>query len=261
MKFLVKIFVVVLLACSCIIISDTQPINSNIEIEMREILGGDERSLEFDCKTTEIYSCMNFPIDRRYSVKPESISIRFKNVIDPGICATALGPATTTINLGNLLQGAYKLDIQVAGSRNSGNLIVTVDQYIIEIANKKQLVLKGSVLNRVPSNTIWGTIGYHQTSSEPVVNEFISSLQESGASGKIFPPGDYGYFSIDESGIIETPTNHGYYFIRTFIFEYSGMSENLKNIVRAYGLNHEQSMSIMLYTSRGEIFRSWMMQQ
>lgn len=260
MNFLVKIFVLILLASGCIKINDTKPISSDIEIEMREILSDDLRSLEFYCQTTEIYSCMNFPIDRRFSVKAGNISIRFKNVIDPGICATALGPATTTINFGNLKQGVYKLDIDVADSRNSGNLIITADQYILDIANKKQLVLKGPVLNRVPANTIWGTIGYHQTSTEPLVNEFISSLQELGASVKTFLPGDYGYFSIDESGAIETPQDHGYYFIRPFIFEYGGAPENMQNIVRTYGLNHGSDMSIVLFNSRGNIFRSWMLQ-
>lgn len=249
-----------LMVSGCIKINDTRPINSDIEIRMIEILNEAGRTLELYCRTTEEYPCMNFPIDRRYSVKPGSISIRFKNVIDPGICATAFGPATTTINLGNLKPGAYNLSIDVVDSHNSGNLIITPDQYIIDIGKKKQIVLTGAVLNRVPASTIWGTIGYHQTATEPVVNEFLSSLLGLGAATRTYLPGDYGYFSIDESGEIEAPQNHGYYFIRPFIFNYSGTSGNLEDLLRTYRQNHGNDVSIMLYTSQGEIFRSWMLQ-
>lgn len=260
MKLLVKISVVLLMVSGCIKINDTRPINSDIEIRMIEILNETGRTLELYCSTTEEYPCINFLIDRSFSVKSGNISIRFKNVIDPGICATAIGPATTTIDLGSLKPGVYNLTIDVVDKRSSGNLIVTPDQYIIDIGKKKQLVLNGPVLNRVPDNTFWGTVGYHQTSTEPVVNQFISSLLGLGAATGAYLPGDYGYFSIDEWGEIEAPQNHGYYFIRPFIFTYEGASDNLENLLRTYRQNHGNDVSIMLYTSQGEIFRSWMLQ-
>lgn len=258
MKLMVKILFLLLIVSACSKINDIRPINSDIVIEMREILEDGKLSFQFHCNTKEIYSCMNFQIDRKFTKKSYQVSIRFRNVIDPGFCLTALGPATTMINFGNLNEGVYSLDVHVVQSKSSGHLIVTNDQFIIEIDKKNQLEFENTVLNRVPENTIWGTVGYHTSATEPIVDEFIGVLQSAGASAREYRPGNYWHFTIDQNGNIESPQNHGYYLIRPFIFEYSGDSGELENVVKSFGQQHNEYLKIILYTAHGETFRSWM---
>ncbi|MGB3339860.1 MAG: hypothetical protein WBB37_00045 [bacterium] len=187
----------------------------------------------------------------------DKIDIEFNGIFIPDICLTAFGPAKTTLNLGTLSNGTYDVEIDVEQKKSFGQLIVTPEYYKIDLYKQAQLQITYSTLNRVPTNTIWGMVGYHTSSAETLVQALIDSLQLLGATAKTYQPGEYGYFQISSSGQILPPQNHGYHLIRSYIYNYTANTEALKTLVKYYGQHYGDSLNIILYTANGEIFMSW----
>lgn len=254
MKRLTHTTILLLLLCGCRKDASVDKIDSNIKIKMWETVDSTKRTLQFYCSTEKEYGCTNYGIIKTFSKSSDNIDIDFNGILIYDLCLTAIGPATTTIDLGTLSNGTYNLDIKVERKKSCGQLIVTSDYYAITLDKQKQLQIINSPLQRIPANTIWGTVGYHTSSTATLVQTFIDSLQILGATVQTYQSGDYGYFQINSSGQILPPQGHGYYFIRPFIFNYAGNTSALKTLVKKYWTSYGNSLSIMLYTTKGEIF-------
>lgn len=249
--------VFLLLLCGCKKDTLVDKIDSDIKIKMWETVDSTSRTLQFYCSTEKEYGCSNFGISKTFNKSSHNIDIDFNGILLSDFCLTSIGPATTTIDLGTLSNGIYNLNIKVERKKSEGKLIVTSNYYEITLDKQKQLQIINSPLYRIPTNTIWGTVGYHSSSTTTLVQTFIDSLQLLGATVETYQPGDYGYFEINSGGQIKPPANHGYYFVRPFIYNYSGNTSLLKKLVKNYGANYNDSLNIILYTTKGEIFRSW----
>jgi hypothetical protein len=234
-----------------------EKIDSNIEIKMWETLDSTKRKLQFYCSTEKAYECSNYAISKTYRKSPGTIEIGFRGVIKYDLCFTAFGPASTIIDLGTLPNGIYNLNINVEGNKSKGKLTVTQGYYAIELDNPKQLDIITTALYRIPANTIWGSVRYHESSTAALVKTFIDSLQVLNAIPYEYKPGDYGYFEIGPDGEILPHQNHGARFIRPFIYNYTGTTTNLEKLVKNFGARYGNSLSVILYNTRGETYRSW----
>jgi hypothetical protein len=231
---------------------------SAINIKMWETLGNAQRIMKLHCSTEKHYPCSNFIINYTLTTNNEMILIDFIGTVEPKECLTAIGPASTTINLGTISNGTYNFEISVDKRKSKGALIVTSDYFKIDLDRQKNVSLPYTVLNRIPNGTIWGTIGYNTASSATIAQSFVDDLESLGASAQPYNAGEYGHFKIDENGQILPPENHGNYFNRPFIYHYTGNTQGLENIVKDYGQNHGDLLNITLFTTNGEEFRSWM---
>ena len=185
------------------------------------------------------------------------IKIRFDGIIVPDGGPTSVEPAQTTLDLGTLSNGKYNLTIDVDGKISTGQLIVSSTRYEIELDKQTQLQLDNSPLNRVPENTIWGSISYHNDSLTPAALAFLDSLKMMGAQSATWRPGDYGYFTIGSTGQILPPPMPGSPFYMPFIFHYSGDIAALMSFMKEYGKAHIPHFLIMIYTSCGKEQGSW----
>ncbi len=255
LTYLIILLFVILWGCKKDYSMDT--IDSDIEIKMWETMDSTKRTLQFNCATEKVYNCSNFGISKTVRKTSDNIDIDFNGILLYDMCLTALGPARTTLDLGTLSNGTYDLNIDVERKKSDGQLIVTSDYYAIELNNQRQIKINNNPLYRIPTNTIWGTVGYHASSNMALVQTFIDSLQFLGATAQVYQSGDYGYFEINSGGQILPPQNHGYYFIIPFIYNYAGNSSDLKGLIKYYGASYGDSLSISLHTTKGEIFRSW----
>ncbi|MDR3286656.1 MAG: hypothetical protein LBT27_04370 [Prevotellaceae bacterium] len=233
---------------------------SDINIRMIETLSNTKRTLRFYCLTKEIYPCINYSIGTIINKTTDKIDISFGDVIKYDGCFTAIGPATCDIDLDALSNGIYQLDINVNQKKNSGLLIVSDESYIVKLTENEQIKFINSPLMRIPPNTIWGTIGYHENSTSALVQNFINSLQQLGAVSKRYKQGTYGEYEIGSNGQIKQQgEDSGYHFAVSFIFYYSGNTSSLEGLVKYYGNHYGESLLyIILYTDKGEVYRSWM---
>lgn len=235
-------------------------IDSEINIRMVEVLDKSPRTLQMYFSTTKIYPCCNYPIDLSLKKSSNTFDISFKGVIETDMCLTALGPATATIDLGALSNGTYQLNFQNGSSWHSGQLVVSSDSYKVNLGSNSNFSFTNSLLNKIPENTIWGYVGYHKQETSALVQSFLDELLNLGANEKLYLPGDYREFEIDENGkIVQPGANSGYYFARSFVFQYSGDIAKVEQLVEQYARDYgTEYMYIGVYTDKGGQILSWM---
>lgn len=231
--------------------------DENIKIKMSETVDSVKRVLVLNCYTEKIFECSNYGIQTTYTLTDNKLTINFIKIITPNICLTSLGPASTFINLSGLSNKTYELELNSGFNRISGQLNVTANNFIAALPTQTKVQLVNPDLKRVPSNTVYGTVHYHSTSTSSIVQQFIDTLQLYGATPTLYPPGDYGQFQIETNGQIKQTQDAGYYFTRYYIFNYSGSSNQLKDLVKRFGTNYPNLLLIALNTTKGETFYSW----
>jgi len=240
-----------------------EPIDSKILVTLSERLNG--RSLLMRCRTERVYGCINYQIEFSTARWGSTVMVNFRDITIGGICFTAIGPATCTIDLGSLSPGTYPLVFGVRTGTTKANLIVTNDAYTIVPIQAGGVSFPSPVLRRIPDGTIWGLMGslvppYYPGFAEfdTLANAFLDSLAAHGAEPAALAPGNYGAFQIDSTGTLQWPGITGYYFSQTYVRHYSGTSGPLHDLVDYFGRTASQSISIQLYTWRGEWYASWL---
>ena len=225
-------------------------VDSEISIQILEKLPS--RNLLLHFSTAKIYGVCDNVIDLSWHHTPSGIDILFKGVIECGML-TAIGPATATINLGELNPGAYPLVLRNGEEKFTGELLVFSDKYSISLGSFTAFNVINSPLNRIPDSTIWGIVGYHNEETAPLVKSFFSELMELGATKKSFNPGNYNRFEIDENGNIIN-YNAGYHFNQAFIFYYAEDSSELDSFLKQWLNLYGELMRARIYTDKGEMF-------
>jgi hypothetical protein len=236
----------------------SNPIDSKIIIETIEILEPNSRRLTLSCKTAKIYPCINFPILTEQQTIDNSIKIDFTSIGESILCFTALGPARTIVDLNSLPNGEYSIELNNARLKNKGTLKLTDTDISLVFGIKNGIDIERANTKRVPVNTYWGTIGYHVESSSTLVDEFIQKFTDIGAVFSKQSPGHYFYYEINNSGaIVNNVENSGYYFMKTFIFQFDGNETELKNLIQIDGKDYKTDLSINVQTYKGEQINNW----
>jgi hypothetical protein len=232
-------------------------IDSRINIKLAEELSTDSKKVILYCRTEKIYGCINYGIDYSVFRTASNFRIKFNSIIISEICATALGPATSRINLGELNKGNYSLTLEVNGKTESAVLTVTDSLYQFDFQPGFSFRFDNTKLNRVHQYLIWGSVGYINDSLTNVVNTYLDSLQILGAVPNNLSPGDYGFFEIDSFGNIVTPDNHGYPFIKMYKFEYQNDLNNIKELMKRIQQQYVNQIYISCNTWQGDVFYGW----
>lgn len=234
------------------------PINTKIFIEARELLGANKRSLTFFCRTEANYPCINYPINYSLSNTESLYSIAFTDVGEVGLCLTAIGPATATINLNSIPNGVYQLEINNANLHNKGSLKVSDSEINLNFSTLNGIEIVRQNTLRVPAKTFWGTVGYHTTSSENLVAEFFQKLKNEGVLFEKQKPGNYFYYSIDNKGdIVTNNENSGYHYTKAFIFQFNGDEVEFKKKVKTIASLYFDDLYIYMETYKGETINNW----
>ena len=242
-------------------------INSEINVTIME---NSSRALQLYFSTTKEYPCCNFPIDLSWKKSSNTIDITFKGVIETDLCLTAIGPATATIDLGVFNNGTYQLNFYNENVKQSGEFIVSSDNYKINFADNSLVHFRNIPLNKIPENTIWIAINYNE---EKFLSSFLEAFMDLVVTKKSYSrgyysfentryPGLYSGFKVEENGTITflpDITNSGVMlgrlFTQSFVFQYSGSTANIEQLIK----QHKEQLEIRAYTDRGEQFLSWMM--
>lgn len=148
LKILVS-FVILLLTLSCGNDDDNLNIialNSKVLISAEETTSG---NIILYCETAEDYSCANYEISKSTDINQNAAEISFNGVFIEGeMCATALGPATTTINLGNWEIGEYPLRFGTPNTQDNGQLTITQTQIKFEFETQEGIEILTPVIER-----------------------------------------------------------------------------------------------------------------
>jgi hypothetical protein len=192
---------------------------------------------------------ITYQIRNELSVDGNLIDIHLKDIERDGNddLNIAKGPASCTINLGALGKGQYDVNILVGQSANQGTITIDDDQILLDFPTGQGLTINHDTLNRIPFGTIWGYVGYQNSSNQGLANNFITGMNALGAEPATLQPGYYGYFSISDSGDIVQPIdpNHTYY--KEFIKDYQGDAAALDEHIGYYNTEYYNKVDVVVY--------------
>jgi hypothetical protein len=224
-------------------------------VTLFEELSETKNVLNIKSETLKLRPCYNTSLIAKYEIRDGKIQIEYSGYYLTGICATAMGPAKTDYSF-EIGIGEYSIEFINDKISNYATLHVDNEKYIIMLLSHSNIITARDTLFKIPENTYWGTIGYHQATSLKLADEFIDSLKQLNVDFKSYKNGDYGYFIINQDEI-QPPTNHGYYFIKAIIFEHNGDFAQFKSKVLQYTETYKDELSIRLKNSQGKEIMSW----
>lgn len=249
-----------IIACENEDLLESNPIDSNIQITPTEFFNENSLRLGLSCKTEKIYPCINYPILTEVTVVENLVSVNFIRVPEIDLCLTALGPATTTIDLSDISNGDYELELNNGRLKNTGSLKITNSEIALEVDSEKGIEIIRETTKRLPNNTYWGTVGYHTENTIDQVNEFLNILKAKNGVANFNNqiPGDYSFFEINEEGEIIPTENSGYQFVKYFIFQYDGKNkETFKDEIDLLSTSYSEDMIIKFENYEGDRIYNW----
>jgi hypothetical protein len=102
-KICLLIFLMVCMLNSC----EEETMNYPIDTDIQVSVATSEEGLYINSETEKVYGCCNFSITYEKSKIEHQFIIEFTGIYMPDICLTALGPAKSSIHLGQLDPGEY----------------------------------------------------------------------------------------------------------------------------------------------------------
>ena len=234
-------------------------IDSKINIRMTETIDTSPRTFQLNCSTTKIYPHTGYPLIVAHQLSTNNIDLSFKGVVEGSPGFAVLSPANATINLGAINSGTYNLNLYNGNVKRKAKLIISADSYEISLDNNSHFQFTNTTLNKIPEHTIWGTIGYNEQQTSSIAQSFLDELMALGAEKKSYNPGHYQEFEIGKNGKIVPPTESGYYYAQSFIFNYSGDIANIEQLFKRNANEYKTAhLSVSVYTDKGEKLLSWM---
>lgn len=256
--FALLIPLLLLLACEGEQAVPSNTLGSEIELSMAEYIDTDQRSLSFKFLTLKDFPCINYSIKHETVVDPQAIKIVLEKVEVSDVCLDAIGPASAFIDLGQLDEKEYDLQIQLGESLiNYGTLSVSKEAYQIDLHDTEGIELLEPKLNRIPAQAVWGMIKYQgEEKNKELISFFNEAMDIAGATDKKFAEGDYGYFKVNSEGKIIQPLEQGALEEQAFLFDFSGKSEDIEQVLQQINTSFED-VQVRFYNARGEEFRNW----
>ncbi len=250
--FIVMMHISLLLAFSlaaCQKDGDMHDLSGTVVLELREHAPDGLRKLGLYAETREEYPCLNFEIEVDYTHTSDSRHIHFLGVKAPRICLTAIGPARTFIDLGEMDEGAHELQFMLNEEYSVVNLVVTEDHVEVKMisAHPEFLEFKEHEMHRLADNHAWGYI--HAKSAEPdkEVEAFFQELWELGAVEETLDPGNYGYFRVTEEAWYYFDHLHQYQPQNPFVVQFDDDFSQLIDLADEYS----DHFVIVLYDTQG----------
>lgn len=210
-----------------------------------------EPSLKLKLITSEIFPCINFGISTSEFMNGNELIVRFNEVIEPGVCLTAIGPAVSYIDL--------PVNINKITFIN-GNII---DKYSIEINDEKISItliennFTSSLYDktfRIPENSFAYVCGTN-TNNTNIYSEFSAILEQNSG---------FVEFEFEGEGRIPYPetTDGNWVNHPSKYYKYSDFSEfnNLANILNDYSsenIEENSGVIISIYSWNNIQFYSW----
>lgn len=248
-----------LIACD----NDTLPVDayvdSRIEVVPLEYPVAGATQLGLRCRTEKTYPCSNYSIVTELTYSENKISATFVGIHEMDICLTALGPASTVIDLSDVSNGEYELELNNGVLKNHGRLIISDSEIILDFQLQRGIEIIRKTTKRIPDHTYWGTVGYHSESSLARVNEFLRRLKriQDVVAFNDQIPGEYSFYEIgDDSQMIPDPLS-GYHFAANFIFQFHGDQEQFKEELELLTTPYYDEMFINIQTVDGDRIYNW----
>lgn len=228
---------------------DIHDLSGTVVLELREHAADGLRKLGLYAETKEEYPCLNFAIEFEYTQASNSRHIHFLGVKAPRVCLTALGPAKTFLNLGEMDDGVHELQFMLNEEYSVVNLLVSEELVEVKMisAHPKFLIFREHELYRLTNSHAWGYIHAKSTEPDKEMELFFLDLWDLGATEETLEPGNYGYFRITDEAWYYFDHMHQYQPQNPFVIQFDDEFDQLRDLADEYS----EHFVIVLYDAQG----------
>ncbi|SFC94585.1 hypothetical protein SAMN04487907_1213 [Zunongwangia mangrovi] len=250
------ILIISIIALSCSRDDDNlNSIESNIDFMPIEIYNNSNISEDPDLKlkliTEEIFPCINYSIITSQSIEKNELRIRMEKISSPEICLTALGPATSYIDLQENIN-----EITFINGHTIDKYSISINQEKISInlieSNFTNLLFEKTF--RYPENT-FAYVGGTNTDNTEIYQDFLEIL--------IGNP-NFTQFNFEGEGRIPYPIHSDGHWVNqpSKYFKYTDYEEfeNLKSILENFSdenIEENSGVSLSIYGWDNISYHSW----
>jgi hypothetical protein len=227
--------------------TDTIPLES-VNGEILESIDYGNRVTLFQFKTDLQNYPISYKIRNEMSVASNTINIRLIDIEKDGNDDLNItkGSATCLINVGTLENGQYNVNITTSLGTSIGTLNIGDTLMHLNIAPASDFTLIHDTLRRIPFGTVWGYLGYQSLDYEGLATGFITNLNTLGGQAVDLPDGNYGYFTLTDSGNFVQPIDPDYSYHKTFIRDYQGSASALNQQISVYKTAYYNKVDLVI---------------
>lgn len=230
-------------------------ISTNINFMPEEIYSSSDFPqtplLKIKLITEEEFPCVNFHIKTTEFVNENELIIRFDGILDSGVCATAIGPAISYIDLP---QNITKLTFLNGKVIDTYSIDINDEKITIELIKNK---FTNSLFNktfRIPKNSFAFVCGTN-TNNTNVYEDFFSLLKQNNS---------FTEFEFKGEGRIPYPKTSSGHWVnhpsKFFIYSNPAEFENIDNLLNAFSTQNIEKNSgatIVVYGWNNFKYYSW----
>lgn len=230
-------------------------VDDEFYLDIWEHLTPEGRYLEFRLRTIANEACLNASIDYEFQQTNRELSISINEIVREEGCIAGEAPAKADIRAYSPLPGGfYPLFVDLREKVTSeGQLVITSEAYNINLEDGGGIVLLRPELRRIPDETIWGYISYEDEGLKQAADEFQARLQAI-SKARALQEGYYGYFIVNNKGVLNFTGNAAPNDARTFTYWFDGEESALLGLLEEYRSIYGEVLEIKLFNTLGEEF-------
>ncbi len=226
-----------------------------LSLELREVFHDNARHTALFVSTVQEYECINYEIEYLYTKTIQHRYIEFTGIYLPSTCATAIGPATAHIVLGEMdadrhdvLFGIEKHIMKTTFDVDDSNIQVVVDEGETEFLDFVEYTL-----NRLPEDFVWGYVIARSSANQNSFDDFFDKFWNTGATHEDLPAGNYGFFRITEDkDMILFSYDVSYYPEHYFVCTFDDDFYKLQSVAESFSAYY----IIVLFSARGDYYHN-----
>ncbi|GAA3924514.1 hypothetical protein [Hymenobacter algoricola] len=206
-------------------------ITGRVQMRAQEWRTGQRRTLVLRFQDEGGYPCFNYGLVTDFERHDKLLRLTFTGVTAAdGICLTAIGPASSLVDISTLPVGAYSLRLQVGNATTTGTLELQSTHITLTSSNPSLVEVPTPELRFMPSSIIWGTA----VTSLPNITAAIlgDSLRRLGATPTTLPQGIYSQFTVAANGLPEPPQVSPGMRALVLLADYQGPAERIQAYVQ-----------------------------
>lgn len=227
-------------------------LDDEFEIGMWEVLGEEERELNFLLETIHEQDCENQSIKANVSYRVNGFVLNIEEITKPQMeeCIPKRTTAKGTSQLGQMDGGVYEIQINLKSEViNKGKLLVSQEKYEILMDSDFGFFLPRPVLRRIPENTIWGYIAYNDQVDETIASEFIQRMLEFTRPANL-EKGYYGHFELGEQFDLQQKPEEEHW--AGFLLRVTEQMIQIRKTLNQFRNKYPDEVTIKMWTSEGE---------
>lgn len=208
--------------------------------------------LKLKLVTEEEFPCVNYGISTTQFTKGNELIVRFDKIEKPGICLTAIGPATSYIDLP---ENTEKITFINGDKIDQYTLSITAPKIAIVLIEKHFTTSLHNKTFRIPTNSFAYVCGTNKNNTQ-IYNDFYTLIKQNP---------DFTEFEFEGEGRIPYPetTSGNWVNHPSKFFKYKDVKEfnklaSILNNYSAANIEKNSGVSISIYSWNNIKFHSWL---